>query len=128
MLYVLLHERLKFSFNVTSFLEVKVCPKVAKCADPSCRTKSQNTFRSVLRTSHCAEAILTQGFNVTFLCTEVFGPCPTQAHVRELVRLAELYQKQRVSTQLIKELLAAPNADVAQRCLRLVEKEKGAGN
>ena len=48
--------------------------------------------------------------------------------MRELVSLAEQYQKPRISTKLIKDLLAAPNNDAAQKCLKLVATEKGAGN
>ena len=51
-----------------------------------------------------------------------------QGQFRELVQLAEKYQKPRISTKLIKDLLAASNNDAAQKCLKLVEKEKGAGN
>jgi len=50
------------------------------------------------------------------------------AQFRELVRLADSYQKQRISVKLLKDLLAAPTKDVAEKCLKLVAKEKGAGN
>ena len=52
----------------------------------------------------------------------------TQHQFRELVRLAEEYEKQRLSTKLIKSLLYAPTQDIAEKCLKMVPKEKGAGN
>ncbi|KAK2143188.1 hypothetical protein LSH36_870g00010 [Paralvinella palmiformis] len=47
-------------------------------------------------------------------------------HFRELVRLAEQYEKPRISTKLIKDLLSAPTQDIAEKCLKMIPKEKGA--
>lgn len=51
-----------------------------------------------------------------------------QSQFRKLVEVAEQYGKARLSTKLIKDLLYAPNSKVAEKCLALVPKEKGAGN
>ena len=51
-----------------------------------------------------------------------------QGQFRELVRLAEQMAKPQISTKLIKDLLNAPTKDVADKCLKMVAKEKGAGN
>ncbi len=44
------------------------------------------------------------------------------------MRLAEQYEKHRISTKLIKDILHAPTQDIAEKCLKMVPKEKGAGN
>ena len=112
-------DRSPVSGSVTEFINERKEPLILRSSPISFHWRIQGGARDASSRSKFVGSLRTFDGHIFIV---------VQGQFRELVQLAEKYQKPRISTKLIKDLLAASNNDAAQKCLKLVEKEKGAGN
>lgn len=45
--------------------------------------------------------------------------------MKKMIDEAESQNKKKISTKLIKDIYNAPNSDAAEKCIKLIAKEKG---
>ena len=92
--------------------------------EPCCTYR--NTCLCTIQVNLCEDALYCIVMDWTVLYCSVLRLL-VQTHVKRMVYLAEQYEKPRLRTKLIHDVLYAQSEEAAEKCLKQIPKEKVIG-